>query len=342
MINAIKMVSTSRKVLDGLRNLDAYPKPLEDFSEKTVGGAAVSVISHIIMLFLVLSELNDYLSSSVTEELFVDVSRGSKLKINLDIVVPGIACPFLGLDAVDSSGEQHLQLTHNIFKRRLDASGKPIEEPKKTEALGSTKVDEFKVREAYRLKQWAVPNPDTVEQCRNENYSEQLKSAFLEGCQVYGYLEVNRLSYCPRPELFHQPLRHLSFGQAIPGKGSPLDNHQEIAEKGSTMFQYYVKIVPTTYVRRDGAIFHTNQFSVTKHSKVVSIGSGDNGMPGIFFSYELSPMMVRYTETEKSLGHFLTNVCAMVGGVYTVAGIFDSLIHRAVLSAQRRSMGKVH
>jgi hypothetical protein len=43
----------------------------------------------------------------------------------------------------------------------------------------------------------------------------------------------------------------------------------------------------------------------------------------------------------RSLGHFLTNVCAMVGGVYTVAGILDSIIHRAVQSAHHRMMGKV-
>jgi len=37
---------------------------------------------------------------------------------------------------------------------------------------------------------------------------------------------------------------------------------------GATMFQYYVKIVPTTYVRKDGAVWQTNQFSVTRHQKV--------------------------------------------------------------------------
>lgn len=32
---------------------------------------------------------------------------------------------------MDTTGEQHLQLEHNIFKRRLDLSGKPIEDPQK-------------------------------------------------------------------------------------------------------------------------------------------------------------------------------------------------------------------
>jgi endoplasmic reticulum-Golgi intermediate compartment protein 3 len=69
---------------------------------------------------------------------------------------------------------------------------------------------------------------------------------------------------------------------------------------GSTMFHYYVKIVPTTYSRLDGHVFHTNQYSVTMHKKVVSNNLLESsGMPGIFFSYELSPMMVRYSETKR-------------------------------------------
>ena len=43
----------------------------------------------------------------------------------------------LSLDAMDTTGEQHLQIDHNIFKRRLDLSGKPIEDPKKTEIKDS-------------------------------------------------------------------------------------------------------------------------------------------------------------------------------------------------------------
>lgn len=33
---------------------------------------------------------------------------------------------------MDTTGEQHLHIDHNIYKRRLDLNGKPIEEPKKT------------------------------------------------------------------------------------------------------------------------------------------------------------------------------------------------------------------
>lgn len=37
----------------------------------------------------------------------------------------------LSLDAMDSAGEHHLHIDHNIYKRRLDLLGQPLEEPQK-------------------------------------------------------------------------------------------------------------------------------------------------------------------------------------------------------------------
>lgn len=71
------------------------------------------------------------------------------------------------------------------------------------------------------------------------------------------------------------------------------------------MFQYHIKIVPTMYMKLNGETVYTNQFSVTRHSKSVSVVSGESGMPGIFFSYELSPLMVKYTEKEKYVFIFI-------------------------------------
>lgn len=118
-----------------LRQLDVHPKVREeaDILVRTFSGAVVTIISTIIMGILFLSEVNYYLTPTLSEELFVDTSRGSKLRINLDIIVPTISCDLLSIDAMDTTGEQHLQIEHNIFKRRLDLNGKPIEDPQRTD-----------------------------------------------------------------------------------------------------------------------------------------------------------------------------------------------------------------
>ncbi|CAL1682124.1 unnamed protein product [Lasius platythorax] len=380
-----------------LRQLDVHPKVREeaDILVRTFSGAIVTIISTIIMGILFMSEINYYLTPSMSEELFVDTSRGSKLRINLDIIVPTISCDLLSIDAMDTTGEQHLHIEHNIFKRRLDLNGKPIEDPQRTNITDTKAVNKTTekameisstetcgdcygaatesqrccntcedVREAYRLKKWAPPDPANIKQCQNDRSMEKIKHAFAQGCQIYGYMEVNRVggsfhiapgdSFSVNHVHVHdvQPytsthfnmthkIRHLSFGLNIPGKTNPMDDTTVIATEGAMMFYHYIKIVPTTYVRTDGSTLFTNQFSVTRHAKQVSLFTGESGMPGIFFSYELSPLMVKYTEKAKSFGHFATNTCAIIGGVFTVAGLIDSLLYHSVRAIQKKiELGK--
>ena len=115
------------------KRFDAYPKTLDDFRIQTCSGGAITVFSGLLMLILFASEIRDYLSPQVNEELLVDTTRGedNKLRINFDLVVHSISCGYISLDAMDVSGEQHIGIEHNIYKRRMDLEGKPIQEPQR-------------------------------------------------------------------------------------------------------------------------------------------------------------------------------------------------------------------
>lgn len=79
-------------VLEVLRRLDAYPKTLEEFRQKTISGAAVTLISSVLMIWLLISEFNAYMTPNISEELFVDTTRSNLLKINLELYIPMISC----------------------------------------------------------------------------------------------------------------------------------------------------------------------------------------------------------------------------------------------------------
>mmetsp|Transcript_19554 Transcript_19554/g.27284 ORF Transcript_19554/g.27284 Transcript_19554/m.27284 type:complete len:383 (-) Transcript_19554:58-1206(-) len=378
------------KVLNQLKNFDAYPKTMEDFRVRTYSGAAVSIISGIFIFWLFVSEFMYYLTVEIQPELSVDTSRGEKLRINMDIVFPHLPCGYLSVDAMDISGDHQLDIDHNIFKKRLQADGTPV-------AAGATKEDLTKeaspsveplpdnycgscygaesyqgqccnncdqVQEAYRKKGWAFSDADGIEQCKREGYSQRLQEQAGEGCQVYGYLLVNKVAgnfhFAPGKSFqqhhmhvhdlqpyknFKFNLTHtvnkLSFGREIPNMINPLDGVVKVAEQeGAYMYQYFVKIVPTTYEPLSGNTINTNQFSVTEHWK--NLGTdGNHGLPGIFIMYELSPIMVKYSEHHKSFAHFLTGVCAIIGGVFTVAGLVDSLIYTSMRSLKKKvELGK--
>ena len=64
-------------------------------------------------------------------------------------------------------------------------------------------------------------------------------------------------------------------------------------------------------------------------------------MSVIVFNYELSPITVQYTQTKENFFEFLVYICAIVGGVFTVAGIVDSIIHKSVAVLFKQRIGKL-
>lgn len=382
----------TKDLVSTLKRFDAYPKTLEDFRIKTFGGGAVTVISSLLMFILFVSELSFYLSTEITPELYVDTSRGQKLRINLDVLFPKLPCVYLSIDAMDVSGEQQIDVMHSILKRRMDVDGNPIDEnaekgdlgDKSHEAKEILKLDENRcescygaetsdqmccntcedVREAYRKKGWALSEVDNIKQCTREGWKDKLETQRNEGCLVTGHLEVNKVAgnfhFAPGKSFQQhhvhvhdlQPfgstqfnlthhIRHLSFGNEYPGITHPLDGTAVAAEETGIMYQYFVKIVPTVYRKLNGEVVNTNQFSVTKHKRVVRQVTGEHGLPGVFVLYEFSPMVVQYTENRRSFMHFLTGLCAIVGGIFTVAGLIDSMIYHSSRALQKKiDLGK--
>jgi hypothetical protein len=50
-------------------------------------------------------------------------------------------------------------------------------------------------------------------------------------------------------------------------------------------------------------------------------------LPGIFFVYDLSPFMVEVKRTTMPLTHLATKLLAIVGGVFTILGVVDSIVY---------------
>jgi len=382
-------------VLNKLKNLDAYPKTLEDFRVRTYSGAVVSILSGLFIFWLVISEFMYYLSTDVSPALFVDTSRGEKLRINMDVTFHNLPCGFLSVDAMDISGEHQLDIDHNIFKKRLGPDGKALpQSPTKHDELGDSQLKVpapslppdycgscygsqtvegqccttcEQVQEGYRKKGWTA-NPESFEQCQREGWSKKMEDQMSEGCQVYGYLLVNKVAgnfhFAPGKSFqqhhMHvhdlQPLRNfkfnmshtinrLSFGKDFPGIVNPLDNVEKKSdnpEHSIAMYQYFVKVVPTIYESLNGNVLSTNQYSVTEHFKPLK-GENAHGLPGVFFMYELSPIMVKFSEARKSFAHFLTSLCAIVGGVFTVAGMVDSVLYQSLRTLKKKiDLGKAN
>jgi len=204
------------------------------------------------------------------------------------------------------------------------------------------------VREAYRKKGWAFTPTDDIEQCYAEILERKVKYAKQEGCNLHGHFSVNKVAgnfhftpgktfqrahthihdYTPF-ELEHFNTTHvihsLGFGEYYPGITNPLDDTVKVVAEGSALYQYFVKVVPTIYEFANGEQIVSNQYSVTQHTRPKN-AHHPNVVPGIFFIYDLSPIMVHIKEQNRSFTHFLVSICAIVGGVFTVSGLLDAML----------------
>ena len=222
---------------------------------------------------------------------------------------------------------------------------------------------------------WALPPLEGFKQCQKEHWSGTLKEQSVEGCQLYGYIEVSKvagkfklapgksfqdnhvhiqfvtigkdgrisMSFQDLDDGSRKPLnishhiRSISFGEPIPGVENPLDGIRVQAESQMVMYQYFLKIVPTVYRKASGVSVWSNQYSYTKHERVVKHGHmGDDQHAGVYFVYELSPMLIQYTERRRSFMHFMTGVCAIIGGIFTVAGLIDSMIYHSAKAIKKK------
>ncbi|MFQ6641737.1 hypothetical protein Gotur_016087 [Gossypium turneri] len=151
-------------------------------------------------------------------------------------------------------------------------------------------------------------------------------------------------------------INHLSFGKTIsprllsdakrliPYLGRSHDrlngrlfiNHRDL--DANVTIEHYLQIVKTEVVTRKSSREHTliEEYEYTAHSSLAQ----SIYIPVVKFHFELSPMQVLITENPKSFSHFLTNVCAIIGGVFTVAGILDSILHNTIRLMKKVELGK--
>lgn len=343
--------------LSALKRFDVYAKVHDDYRIKTHSGGLISLTSLIIMAILFVSELNDYMTVEIVDHIIVDTTLNQKLPIGLNITFPHLRCDEVSVDTVDSSGENQVDIAGGLIKVNLDAKGQHskgdrVAKPGECFSCLEAKDDEERrccnscqeLKDAYTeagLPYFHIL--DTAEQCKNS-----------VGCQVHGDVLVSKVGGNVHVALGKSTVRdgkhvhefnikevsdgfntsheihRLEFGERVHGVQSPLEGTTKIVKHGAYMFHYYIKLVPTLFTGRDRREVYTHQYSVTDNEKNVMVRKGElAGLPGVFLVYEFTPFMVQKIEKVVPLSHFFTSVCAIIGGVFTVAGMIDAVLYRS-------------
>lgn len=344
-----------------MRRLDIYRRIPRDLTESTNAGVVVSLLTVLFITYLFVSEVISFISVRTESAMFIDKNRGSdKLQVNMDITWKAAPCDLLSLDATDALGNHEVDIHGHMFKYRLSEKGETLE---KIEMEGSS---------FHALSSLSRHFTFLLDEIDIAKVKEKIEKK--EGCRMTGYIRINRVPgnihisthsfFSSFNSLFENhdkdnvdlthTINHLSFGDDgdvakvmthFPNSGiiNPLDSVVQEAPKSeegypqSLIFEYYLKIVPTTYQRLSGAASHVFQF--TANSNTIS----NAHMPSIYFRYDFSPVTIKYQEfAQESFFHFLVHVFAIIGGIFSAASMCSGVMHRGILAihARKEMLGK--
>ncbi|KAL2245340.1 UNVERIFIED_CONTAM: Protein disulfide isomerase-like 5-4 [Sesamum indicum] len=186
------------------------------------------------------------------------------------------------------------------------------------------------------------------------------------GCRIEGFVRVKKVpgnliisarsashSFDATQMNMSHVISHFSFGKKItprvmsdmkrllPHLGGSHDRLNGLSyisnpsdSNANVTIEHYLQVVKTEVMTRSYKL--VEEYEYTAHSSLIH----SLDIPVAKFHFELSPMQVLITENSKSFSHFITNVCAIIGGVFTVAGILDSILHNTIRLVKKVELGK--
>ncbi|KAH8547921.1 endoplasmic reticulum vesicle transporter-domain-containing protein [Umbelopsis sp. PMI_123] len=313
-----------RKLSEKVSQLDAFPKVEEDNKHRSGHGGLLTLVLAFVLTLLTISEIADYRRLNTSFEFLVDHQVARKVQINLDMTI-AMPCPDINVDVYDLGGER-LHLTDN-FK---------------------TIPAKFEVANARLYGQPQDPTHihEIIKAAKGQRVDDGV-ARDMGACRVLGSFEVNKVAanlhitaqghgYQTGVHTDHQVLNfthridEFSFGKLYPNLVNPLDDSFEMSESHFQTFQYFMSVVPTTYIDNSHNVLETYQYAVTDSSKSFTEIEALYNIPGIFFKYDFEPISVRITEKRPSFTHFLVRLSGIIGGAVVCVGFAYRIVRFVV------------
>ncbi|TDH70402.1 hypothetical protein CCR75_000372 [Bremia lactucae] len=208
-------------------------------------------------------------------------------------------------------------------------------------------------------------NVDAIDFKKRRPITEEQNSA-VEGCEISGSISVNRvpgvLAFTARSDEVSfnaqaidvsHVVNHFSFGQvrrtenllsggsymlAAPSNRYPLDQRTFLIKTENITVEHFMNVVgfdSHDSARQTHLQMRSYEFSATTTEY-------EDKTPSAFFRFDISPLVVQISNGSIPFYHFITHLCAVFGGVFTILGLLDSGVFLAMNSITRKQqLGKL-
>lgn len=321
--------------LSKLITLDAFPKVSHELMTSTESGGLLSLVVWAIFAYLILSEVWAWRTVQHKYDFTIDHNRAHEMEVNIDITI-AMDCKYLRGDVLDMSGASlpvSARLTPNPVKftdREVEDLASHFKKNLKAAERNVLNVHKMLKNIQNRGAKNFGGFGGTNDACRFHGSFpvNKLKGMFHFTALGYGYgsfvsTPLNEVNFTHR-------IDQVSFGKSYPGLVNPLDGTLARGESHLDNFQYFVGLVPTTYIDRltwvMSKVIYTTQYAVTEFNHTINPEKPD-ALPGIFVQYDIEPISVKITATRIGTIQFITRLCGIVGGVFVVFGMLLRLWH---------------
>nr|ACO12194.1 Endoplasmic reticulum-Golgi intermediate compartment protein 2 [Lepeophtheirus salmonis] len=313
-----------------VKELDAFPKVPETYVEKTASGAAISIITTILVIVLLCSETSYFMDPGINFRFIPDTDFKSKLEINVDITI-ATPCKAIGADVLDVTN-------NNAFKfgtLKEEDTWFDLDRVQRQHFEAIRTFNKY-LREEYHAIQNLLWKSGSLSLYGELPPRRVIPDEPHDACRIHGSLTLNKVAgnfhISPGKTLplfrahvhfatfggdevynFTHRIDRFSFGTPHGGIVQPLEGEEKIAMQDSMHYQYLIQVVPTDIQGYTDLIWSTYQYSVKEHKRATKErGSGDT--PGIYFKYDMSALKVLASQDREPIFKFLVRLLAAVGG----------------------------
>lgn len=330
--------------MKSLRSLDFFQKiSVDNITKPTLVGSILSISAISIMIFLLIREIFDVLTPFISKNSHViqDQAQKAKINVNLNIKFPNVPCNLISVDQEDSVGNHRLDITDTITKQYIDREGNTSF----FEQNPSKNTIENLYDAITKNKGCLIDGYISVSKVPGD-----IHISFHHYGDIYSKLREQRKDLFGKISMNHK-INSLTFGNIANNKyllhrfgygdsaevskfTSSYDNNfnqnKKLPsfenEKAKKNYDYFIKLIPHYF---EDKIYNTvdtgYQFSMTSKSRPFD-GETSEEMPIVIINYDFSAISMVLKLESKSFLHFLTHVCAIIGGVYVIFSIINTFL----------------
>jgi len=311
-----------------------HTKTIDGITQQTKMGALMTLMAILIVAFLLVYEVGDYLKKDVDSMMVIDSSIGHEaVRLEFDLLFYKVPC-----DKITFVQEATRGTIHTYEPEKVEKS--PYADPSDERIVGCqvsgwTVTDKVSGYFSFKIAA-QLRNPDMQHQWQQQRRFREVAENVIVPDLSH---RVNKLMFLDaNPKESRRRRKAIGSGGWDALEENTLNGVDMQVESGANtgLYHYALQVVPLQYTTIGLREKRLNQYSVTEraidYEPVVTTGVSVGGQffkdLSVAFTYDFYPLMLAVRESRESFFEFLANLFGIVGGAVTIFALVDSLLHR--------------